>query len=382
MWAKFKLACLIVFVAVFVLAGTVPAGDKEAKPRARQAGLKFGILKPGALNAISDVAGVKVGHLTLIEGIEVRTGVTAILPHGGNLFLEKVPAAAHVANGFGKLAGYTQLRELGEIESPILLTNTLSVGAVLEGGVKYMLALPGNEKVRSVNIVVGECNDGYLSDIRGLHVRPRHAIKAIENAKSGAVSEGCVGAGTGTLCHGFKGGIGTSSRVLSKTRGGYTVGVLVQTNFGRDLHIEGVPVGRLLKNHALNAKPDEIAGGSRMIVVATDAPLDSRNLKRLAARAMLGFGKTGGVSSNGSGDYVIAFSTAKTLRIKHGSGFTGGKVLANNKMTPLFQAVIDATQEAIINSLFAARTTTGFKGHKARALPVERAMEVIRQWGR
>jgi len=213
-------------------------------------------------------------------------------------------------------------------------------------------------------------------------VRPRHAVRAIENAKSGVVTEGCVGAGTGTICHGFKGGIGTSSRVLSQARGGYTVGVLVQTNFGRDLRIEGVPVGRLLKNHALNAKPDEIAGGSCMIVVATDAPLDSRNLKRLATRAMLGFGKTGGVSSNGSGDYVIAFSTAKNLRIKHGSGFTGGEILANNKMTPLFEAVIDATHEAIINSLFAAHATTGFKGHKASALPVERALKVIRQWSR
>jgi len=291
-----------------------------------------------------------------------------------------VPAAVTAANGFGKMAGFTQIRELGEIETPILLTNTLGVGAVTEGVIRHTLSVPGNEKVRSVNAVVGECNDGYLSDIRGLHVRPEHAIQAIQAAKPGEVREGNVGAGTGTICHRFKGGIGTSSRKLPSANGGYTIGVLVQTNFGRSLIIEGVPIGRLLKKAALAHDPVEAEYGSCMIIVATDAPLDARRLGRLARRAMLGLGKTGGVSSTSSGDYVFAFSTAKQLRISRGGKMTGGALLPDKWLTPLFQAVIEATEEAIINSLFAAETMTGNKGRKVNALPIDRTLAILRQY--
>lgn len=388
MTGRFKGMTLLKLTSIVVLAGIglwmalgafAFGGSTTARARPRDLGIAFGTMKAGPLNAITDVAGVRVGHCTLKTGDDIRTGVTAVLPHGDNLFLHKVPAAIDVANGFGKLAGSTQVNELGQIESPILLTNTLSVAAAQEGGVHYMLALPGNENVRSVNVVVGECNDGYLNDIRGMHVAPRHAQEAIRAARTGPVAEGSVGAGTGTICHRFKGGIGTSSRVLPQTKGGYLVGVLVQTNFGRDLHIDGVPVGRVLKKVALGDSAT-VGDGSCMIVVATDAPLDSGGLRRLARRAMLGLARTGGVSANGSGDYVIAFSTAKALRQKAGAGFVGGRVLHAQRMTPLFAAVIEATQEAVINSLFAATDSTGRDGHSVNALPVDRTLSILREY--
>src|SRR6056297_3913345 len=276
--------------------------------RLRDHGVEIGVLKPGQFNALTDVPGVQVGHTTIIQGGGIRTGVTSILPHSGNIFQEKVPAAIYVGNGFGKLAGYTQVKELGNLETPLVLTNTLSVPTAMNAVIGYTLNQPENENVRSINAVVGETNDGYLNDIRGRHVTEEHVLQAIDNAKSGPVTEGNVGAGTGTICFGFKGGIGTSSRVLSKKNGGYTVGVLVQTNFGGVLKINGAPIGKELDKYYMNEKRNDSPDGSCMIVVATDAPVDARNLKRMAKRAMLGLARTGGISSNGSGDYVIAFS--------------------------------------------------------------------------
>ncbi len=337
----------------------------EVRPRAREIGLKPGILPTGPLNAITDVAGVRVGHVTLIEGESVRTGVTAILPHGGNLFQEKVPAAIHVGNGFGKLAGFTQVEELGVIETPIVLTNTLSVWRAGEALVEYTLAQPGNEKVVSVNPVVGETNDSGLNDIRGFHVEKRHVLEALRNARGGAVTEGAVGAGTGTQAFGFKGGIGTSSRV---TPARHTAGVLVQSNFGGVLAMDGVPVGRELGRYLMKG---ETGDGSLMMIVATDAPLDARQLKRLARRAMLGMARTGSPSTHGSGDYVIAFSTAR-----------GAAPLADDALTPLFEAVVEATEEAIYNSLLKAVTVRGHNGRVAEALPVERVREILRKYGR
>ncbi|TKJ35894.1 aminopeptidase [bacterium (candidate division B38) B3_B38] len=352
----------------------------EKKPRAREVGLVVGMLPTGKWNAITDVEGVKVGHVTLIEGENIRTGVTAILPHSGNLFLEKVPAAIYVGNGFGKLAGSTQVEELGNIETPILLTNTLNVPLVADGLIEYMLSLPGNEQVRSINPVVGETNDSWLNDIRGRHINKQHVRQAIEKAASGAVEEGSVGAGTGTICFGFKGGIGTSSRVLPPSQGGYTVGVLVQSNYGGILTINGAPVGRELRGYTGRGK--ELQEGSCMIVVATDAPLMHRNLKRLAKRAMLGLSRTGSYSSSGSGDYVIAFSAAKELRI---SAQAGEKVspeeLTNRMVSPLFMAVVEATEEAVYNSLFKATTMTGRDGYRAEAIPVEKVVELCRKYG-
>ncbi|MFB0517690.1 MAG: P1 family peptidase [Acidobacteriota bacterium] len=351
----------------------------EKKPRAREVGLVVGMLPTGKWNAITDVEGVKVGHVTLIEGENIRTGVTAILPHGGNLFLEKVPAAIYVANGFGKLAGSTQVEELGNIETPILLTNTLNVPLAADGLIEYMLSLPGNEQVRSINPVVGETNDSWLNDIRGRHINKQHVRQAIEKAASGPVEEGSVGAGTGTICFGFKGGIGTSSRVLPESQGGYTVGVLVQSNYGGILTINGAPVGRELREYTERRGQQE---GSCMIVVATDAPLMHRNLKRLAKRAMLGLSRTGSYSSSGSGDYVIAFSAAKELRI---SAQAGEKVspeeLTNRGVSPLFMAVVEATEEAVYNSLFKATTMTGRDGYRAEAIPVEKVVELCRKYG-
>jgi len=366
-----------------VLAATVLANDKNTRRRARESGIEIGILKPGANNGLTDVGGVLVGHATVRRGDSVRTGVTAILPHAGNLFQEKVPAAVFVGNGFGKLMGVTQIEELGNLESPLLLTNTLNVPRVADVLIDYMLALPGNEIVRSVNAVVGETNDGFLNDIRGRHVGRDDVFTALKNAKSGPVEEGCVGAGTGTVCFGWKGGIGTSSRVLPNSAGGYTVGVLVQTNFGGVLTINGAPVGRELGPFAMKeALPYSSSDGSCMIIVATDAPLDARNLKRLAARAMLGLARTGGYASNGSGDYVIAFSTAKENRVAHR---TNAKVqnqlsLLNDETSPLFLAVVEATEEAIINSLFMATTTRGFGGHVVEALPLERTLEILKKY--
>lgn len=342
-------------------------------PRSR--GVPFGVIPPGPSNAITDVPGVQVGQVTRIEGDSVRTGVTAILPHSGNIFQEKVPAAIYLGNGFGKLAGYSQVEELGNLETPIVLTNTLSVPTAADAVLDYVLTQKGNENVRSVNPVVGETNDGRLNDIRGRHVTKADVIRAITTATADRPAEGNVGAGTGTVCFGFKGGIGTSSRRLPASLGGYTVGVLAQTNFGGVLQINGVPVGQRLGKYYYRDQLQDSADGSCMMVVATDAPLDARNLKRLAKRAMLGLARTGGIASNGSGDYVIAFSAAEAVRIPYGSrGEQTMTVLSNNSLTPLFLATVEATEEAIINSLFAAETTTA-NGRTIEALPKKQVLE-------
>jgi len=368
------------FCAVLMVvcgAGAWGVEHDNVRPRAREAGIAPGVLPPGKLNAITDVEGVKVGHVTLIEGTDIRTGVTAILPHSGNLFAEKVPAAIYLGNGFGKLMGYTQVEELGNIETPILLTNTLNVGIVADGVIEYMLNLPGNENVRSINPIVGETNDGWLNDIRSRPVRQHHVQEAIEKAAAGPVAEGSVGAGTGTRCFGFKGGIGTSSRKLPESQSGYMVGVLVQTNFGGILTIDGAPVGRELATQEDHARED----GSCMIVVATDAPLLSRNLKRLAKRAVLGLARTGSVMSNSSGDYVIAFSTAEALRLGAEKKRGSGEVLSNSEMTTLFRAVVEATEEAVYNSLFKATAIRGRDNHLCEALPIEKTLEICRKHG-
>lgn len=354
----------------------------SAQERLRDYGVEIGVLRTGAFNAITDVPGVEVGHLTKIEGDSIRTGVTALLPHSGNIFQEKVPAAIYIGNGFGKLAGYTQVKELGNLETPILFTNTLSVPTAMNALIGYTLKQEGNENVRSVNAVVGETNDGYLNAIRGRHITENDVLQAIKNAKTGTVIEGNVGAGTGTVCFGYKGGIGTSSRILPEKSGGYTVGVLVQSNFGGVLKIAGVDVGKQLGQYSDSFKysPD----GSCMMVVMTDAPLDARNLERLAKRAMLGLARTGGIASNGSGDYVIAVSTAKACRIPYRSENRIQTIptLRNSSMTPLFLATIEATEEAILNSLFAAKTMTGRNGHTIEALPKKKALELLKAAGR
>ena len=352
--------------------------------RLRDYGIKPGVMQPGSLNAITDVSGVKVGHITLIDADSIRTGVTAILPHGENIFQQKVPAAMHLGNGFGKLTAYSQVEELGNIETPIVLTNTLSVPTAADAILDYTLGQKGNTDVRSVNPVVGETNDGYLNDIRGRHIQKTHVIQAIEQANEGQVKEGNVGAGTGTICFGFKGGIGSSSRKLPESLGGYTVGVLVQTNFGGVLQIDGVPVGEEMKSYYFRNQLEGSADGSCMIVVATDAPLDSRNLKRLAKRAILGLARTGGIMSNGSGDYVIAFSTAEDLRIPYQSDshFVNGKVLRNERVTPLFLATIEATEEAILNSLFVAESMIGHQGRKINALPLPEVLKIMKKYGK
>jgi D-aminopeptidase len=417
-------------VLILLLTTLLPAGhpfaysilqDKQ-RPRARDLGLKVGVIPVGPLNAITDVGGVMVGHTTIIRGENIRTGVTAILPHNGNLFREKVPAAIFVGNGFGKLAGSTQVSELGEIETPILLTSTLSVPRVADSLLDYMLSLPGNEDVQSVNPIVAETNDGYLNDIRGRHITRDDVFNAIKSAKGGAVEEGSVGAGTGTVAFGFKGGIGTASRKLPASLGGYTLGVLVQTNFGGVLTINGAPVGQELGQYYLKEElssadvkrcsPSEgragmyaktcefnVADGSIIIVIATDAPVDARNLRRMAARAMMGLARTGAAGSNGSGDYAIAFSTSPELRIQTSirRARTGGaptvatdqtgpstlhsvNVVTNDAMSPLFLAVIEATEEAIYNSLFRATTIKG-RGHTVEALPLGRTLEILRKHG-
>jgi len=384
-----KLSLTFILLIMLSLSGSF--ANMQNRPRARELGIEVGVLPTGALNAITDVDGVLVGHTTVIRGDNVRTGVTAILPHSSNLFREKVPGAVFVGNGFGKLAGSTQVNELGEIETPILLTSTLSVPRVADFVIDYMLALPGNEDVQSINPLVAETNDGYLNDIRGRHISRDDVFAAIKGAKGGAVAEGSVGAGTGTVAFGFKGGIGTSSRKLPQRLGGFTVGVLVQTNFGGILSINGAPIGRELGRYYLK---DEIAArerqqnlpdGSVIIVIATDAPLDSRNLNRMAARAMMGLARTGAAGSNGSGDYAIAFSTAPDVRIKALSQNERNtprtvKSLANDATSPLFLAVIEATEEAIYNSLFRATTTTG-RGHTVEALPLDRTVEILRKHG-
>ena len=366
-------------IVVLMALGVSFATAQEHKTL-REWGFPTGIFETGKYNAITDVPGVTVGHVTLIEGDSVRTGVTAIVPHQGNIFRNKVPAAIHVGNGFGKLAGVTQVRELGNIETPVVLTNTLSVAAGIEGVVCYTLMQPGNEQERSVNAVVGETNDGRLNDIRGMHVTPQMVIDAISNAHGGPVEQGCVGAGTGTICFGFKGGIGTTSRVLPESLVGYTVGVLVQTNYGGILEIDGVQVGQRLHKHDFvnHVKKSENVDGSCMMVVITDAPLDSRNLERVAKRAMMGMAKTGGIASNGSGDYVIALSVAPGNLIDSNAKTITSTVLANSEMSSIFAATIEATAEALWNSLFMADEMTGRDGNHVDALPVEQVLEMLR----
>ena len=382
----------LIIISGCLLLVTVCAADEDpTRPRVRQAGVQVGVIPAGPLNAITDVAGVLVGQTTVVHGEKVRTGVTAILPHAGNLFREKVPGAVFVGNAFGKLAGSTQVNELGEIETPIVLTSTLSVPRVADAVIDYMLALPGNEDVQSINPLVGETNDGYLNDIRSRPITRKDVFAAIQNAKTGAVEEGSVGAGTGTIAFGWKGGIGTASRKLPPSLGGYMVGVLVQTNFGGVLSIAGAPVGKELGRYAFRDQlegtkaeasvvGDDKADGSCMIVVATDAPVDARNLKRLAARAIMGMARTGAAGSNGSGDYVIAFSTAPELRIRPGEANkpNAATVLGNEAMSPLFLAVIEATEEAIYNSLFRATTVTG-RGHTVEALPLDKTLQILRE---
>ncbi len=370
--------------AALMSSGGALAQDGE-RMRARDMGVAPGVLPPGPLNAITDVEGVRVGQVTLIEGERTRTGVTAILPHGGDLYTDKVPAGLAVGNGFGKLMGVTQIRELGEIETPIVLTNTLSVPAGAQGVVEWTLDQPGHEGIVSVNAVVGETNDSGLNDIRALAVTPEHVIQAIESATAGSVEEGAVGAGTGTVAFGWKGGIGTSSRELPESLGGYTVGVLVQSNFGGVLNIDGIPVGEKLGQYYLRGAVDtDEADGSIMIVVATDAPLDARNLERLAHRALAGLSRTGASMTNGSGDYVIAFSTAEGVRrtpARRG-GVESYSILGNDGVSPLFQAAIEATEEAILNSLFMAVSMDGYDSsarHPSRveALPLDKVRELV-----
>ena len=371
-----RLAAVIV-----LLLACLPAHAQHAN--LRDYGIRIGVLQPGEWNAITDVPGVLVGQKTLVQGDDVRTGVTAILPYAGNIFQDKVPAAVYVGNGFGKLTGTTQIAELGNIETPIVLTNTLSVPTAADALIDYTLSFPANADVMSVNPVVGETNDGYLNDIRGRHVTKADVLDAIKSAKSGPLAQGDVGAGTGTVAFGFKGGIGTSSRKLPASLGGYTVGVLVQTNFGGVLDIDGVPVGKLLHKYYLSDTLNDSPDGSCMIVVATDAPLGSRNLERLAKRAILGLGKTGGIESNGSGDYAIAFSTSKDVRVAYESKtpLQEMTVVRNDDMSPLFMAAIEATEEAILNSLFHAETTTGRDHHRIEALPVDKVLRIMRQRG-
>lgn len=356
------------------------------RPRARDIGLVVGILPAGPRNAITDVDGVRVGHVTLHEGDSVHTGVTAVIPHGGDVFRERVPAAAFVGNGYGKVTGVTQLRELGELETPILLTCTLCVWRAADAMAQWMLAKPGMENVLSINPVVGETNDGLLNDIRKPAITAAHVARALESATTGDVTEGSVGAGAGTIAFGWKAGIGTSSRKLPANLGGYTVGVLVQSNFGGVLTMNGAPVGRELGRYAFQNELGDTTGrdadradGSIMIVVATDAPINSRNLERLASRAIVGVGRTGSSMSNGSGDYVIAFSTAVANRRGTDGAVRSTQDLGNNAMSPLFQAVAEATEEAVYNSLLRA---TAVKGHRrsVEALPLDKTVEILTRY--
>lgn len=390
------------FLLLFLFVSVLETANAQERQRLRDLGVQPGILEAGHWNAITDVEGVKVGHRTLIEGENIRTGVTAILPHDGNLFRERVPAAVYTGNGFGKALGFTQVQELGELEAPLALTNTLSVFNAAHGVADYVLNQPGNESVGSVNPVVGETNDGWLNDIRERVVSTEDVYMAIESAESGPVAEGNVGAGTGTRSLGFKGGIGTSSRKLTDEYGGYTVGVLVQSNFGGILTINGAPVGEELGNHYMAANKldhnpqlyadhllDEDTGynfdvdGSIMIVVATDAPLLSRNLERLAKRAFMGIARVGGFASNGSGDYVIAFSTHPEVRNNLDESDDTQQVtqLNNSAVTPLFLAAVEATEEAILNSLFMAETMEGTRGRVQEALPIDEVMEILEKYG-
>ena len=381
-------------VAMLLAALVLASGLAQAqqRPRAREAGIVVGVLQPGPRNAIVDVDGVAVGHATLHEGTRLHTGVTAILPHAGDLYRERVPAAVVVGNGYGKLVGITQVQELGELETPILLTGTLNVWRVADALASWMLEKPGMAEVRSLNVVVGETNDGYLSDIRARPVGEAEVRRALESASTANTEEGAVGAGAGTVAFGWKGGIGTASRRLGEEAGGHTVGVLVQANYGGDLTIAGVPMrGRLPDPQAVAASADArmLAGnaaipsdgdGSVMVVIATDAPLDARQLRRLATRALLGIGRTGSPMTNGSGDYVIAFSTATQARHRPGVERQQLQVLANERMTPLFQGAAEATEEAVLNALFKATTVQGHQG-TVPALPLERVLPLLRSAG-
>jgi D-aminopeptidase len=374
----------VALLLTLALAGPVVSQSGDDRPRARDVGVVVGIMPPGPLNAITDVAGVRVGQTTVVEGATVRTGVTAVLPHGGDLFRSRVPAAIVVGNGFGKLVGETQVRELGELETPILLTCTLCVWRAADAMTEWLLARPGMGQVRSINPVVGETNDGGLNDIRSRPITAAHVVAALEGATDGPVEEGSVGAGTGTVAFGWKGGIGTSSRRLPAQLGGWTVGVLVQSNYGGVLTIAGAPVGRELGQYsfqaALEAGAAERDGGdgSIMIVVATDAPLSSRNLERLGRRALAGLARTGSIMSNGSGDYVIAFSTAESVRREGSDGPRAVEDLPNDLISPLFHAAAEATEEAIYNSMFRATTVTG-GSRTVHALPLEATLEVLRR---
>ena len=365
-----------------VLAGSTSAlAQERPKPRARDLGIAPGVFPPGPQNAITDVAGVRVGHVTLIEGASVRTGVTAILPHDGNVFQDKVAGAVFVGNAFGKLAGSTQVEELGTIETPIVLTNTLAVGTAAEAVVAWTLEQPGNAEVRSVNPLVGETNDAGLNDIRSLPVKRDHVLAAIRGAREGSVPEGSVGAGTGTVAFGWKGGIGTSSRRLPARYGGYALGVLVQTNYGGVLSIDGAPVGRELGRHAF-APDSGPSDGSCMIVVATDAPLEARDLKRLAARAVFGLARTGSSYSHGSGDFAIAFTTSLERRVRFGEREPRSRaVLPSEAASPLFQAALEATEEAVYNSLLQAASVTS-RGSTVEALPIDRLKAILKKYGR
>ena len=401
---RMGLAPTLSLLFVATLPSALHAQSEEPRPRARDLGIEVGIFQPGPWNAITDVAGVRVGHTTVREGDRIRTGVTAILPHGGNPYMDRVPAAIHVGNGFGKLLGVTQVRELGEIETPILLTCTLCVWRAADALVEWMLARDGMADVRSLNAVVGETNDGGLNDIRARPIRPAHVVAALESAATGPVEEGSVGAGTGTRAFGWKGGIGTTSRVLPEALGGHTVGVLVQSNFGGILDIGGAPVGRELGRYSFQGatagaqtpspaggapvggatdpwlEQDDTGQGSIMIVIATDAPLSDRNLERLASRAIMGLARTGSFAGNGSGDYVIAFSTAPSVRRAPGRLPAAPADLGNDAMSGLFQAVVEATEEAIYNSLFRATDVTGM-GRTADALPIDETVDVLRRYG-
>ena len=365
------------FMTIDAQANQTAAAPTCAVPeraRARDLGIAPGVLKPGPLNAITDVAGVLVGQVTLVEGKSIRTGATTILPHGGNIFQDKVPAGVFVANGFGKSAGLSQIAELGEIETPIVLTNTLAVARGMDAILDWTLAQPGNENVRSVNAVVGETNDGELNDIRARAITPADIVKAIKGAKSGPVEEGAVGAGTGTVAFGWKGGIGTSSRLLPKSLGGYTVGVLVQSNFGGVLTIDGVRIGEKLGQYYLKGAADgSSANGSIMVVVATDAPLSDRNLTRLAKRAIAGVARTGSSFTNGSGDYVLSFSTAESVRRtpSRRAAVTSYPEISNDGISPLFQAAAEAAEEAVYNSLFMAKTVTSYDAASKKDVTVK-----------
>ncbi|WP_202839703.1 P1 family peptidase [Luteimonas saliphila] len=380
--ANWRSAWLLVVVACGAAQAVELPDTSVERPRAREAGVVIGLLPTGPRNAIVDVPGVAVGHATVFEGDAIRTGVTAILPHPGDLYRERVPAAIVIGNGYGKLLGVSQVAELGELETPILLTGTLGVWRAADALVGWQLAKPGMEEVRSLNPVVGETNDGYLNDIRARPLRAEHVVHALEIASTDNVQEGAIGAGTGTVAFGWKGGIGTSSRRLDEGQGGHTVGVLVQSNYGGRLTIGGMALDDVrperTASRGANDVPPATGDGSIMIVVATDAPLDDRLLRRLAARALLGVGRTGSSMSNGSGDYVIAFSTAREVRRSGDTARHAQQLLSNESMSPLFDAVVEATEEAIINSLFRATTTRGHRGN-VPALPLERVLPRLRR---